>query len=315
MTFYDFKHLLSKWDVTFSIYLFLRNMKNDANRIIPDELYAKLLYKRKTNKKLDLKNPKTYDEKIWWLKFHDKSELHKICSDKILVRDYVKRCGLEHILTTIGGGWENYKDVDFSSLPDKCILKCNHTSGCNMFYDRGKPFSFIEFRKEFGYWMSRDYYWSSREYNYKGIKRKIFWEEIIETEDEYGLIDYRFMCFNGIVKFVMVDVGTTDELGRHAKDSKRNVYDRDFNLQDVRITRERFDPTIISKPLNWDEMIRISECLSAPFIHCRVDLYNVKGKIFFGEITFHHAGGVNIITPDDLQYTYGDYIQLPANDK
>ena len=102
------------------------------------------------------------------------------CSDKLAVRDYVRDCGFEDILTRIGDEtYKSYKDVEFDKLPDKCILKCNHTSGCNMFYFRGKKFDYNLFRREFGYWMTRDYFLQSREYNYKGIERRIFWEEYL----------------------------------------------------------------------------------------------------------------------------------------
>lgn len=120
-------------------------------------------------------------------------------------------CGFEDILTKIGEKtYKSYKDIDFSKLPDKCVIKCNHTSGCNALFDRSKVFDYKKFRREFAYWLHRDYFWESREYNYKGIEPKIFYEYFIEAPEKAGLIDYRFMCFNGKVKFLLVDINTMD---------------------------------------------------------------------------------------------------------
>lgn len=312
MLWYKMKHLLSESAITFPLYLAIRSLKNSTTRLMPDRLYAQWKYLKKTGMKLNLDNPQTFDEKVWWLKFNDRSELKHQCSDKLEVRKYVEKCGLGKILTQVGETtYKNYKDVKFEELPDRCILKCNHTSGCNMFYFRGKEFDYNRFRREFGYWMTRDYYQQGREYNYRGIDRKIFWEEYLDAEDELGLIDWRFMCFGGEVKFVMVDINTTDDAGGHSAGAKRNIYSPDFAYQNVRFTRDNFNPKLICKPENWERMIEIAQILSKPFIHCRVDLYNIKGKIYFGEITFHHAGGCNIIAPENMQLEYGKFIKLP----
>nr|WP_256397991.1 ATP-grasp fold amidoligase family protein [Treponema sp. Marseille-Q4132] len=143
------------------------------------------------------------------------------------------------------------------------------------------------------------------------MEPKIFYEYFIEAPEKAGLIDYRFMCFNGKVKFLLVDINTMDVEGGHSTNAKRNVYDREFNLLPIKVTRPTFDPCLLQKPINWDRMLEIAEKLSKPFIHCRIDLYNVGGKIYFGEITFHHAGGCNKIEPEEMQLEWGSYIQLP----
>lgn len=208
------KHIISGSAVTFPLYAYLRHRKNNRYNDLSDEEFAQMCYQNKCGKKLNLERPVTLDEKIWWLKLYDKNPLYKICTDKLTVRDYVRGCGLGSILTRIGKKtYSSYKEVVFNELPGRCLLKCNHSSGCNMIYDRSKEFDYGSFRREFGYWMARDYFWSSREYNYKGIQPRIFCEEFLTETGKAGLVDYRFMCFHGEVKFIMVDIGTMDPGG------------------------------------------------------------------------------------------------------
>jgi hypothetical protein len=310
MSTHPLKLFLYHHTVTAYLYNIIRTYRRDKRNKLSDEDFARWQYKQHTGKYLDLDNPKTYDEKVWYLKLHERDSLQTKCSDKLLVRDYVKECGLGHILNEVYGVYDSFKAIPFDELPDRFFIKCTHTSGANAIYDRNKPFDYAYQKNEFGFWMKRDYFWGSREWNYKGLVPKIICEEILEDKNGRLPMDYKIMCFGGKAKMLFLNIGLSTETGEHADDAYCNIYDRDFNLLPIKDERENYTGNDIVKPANWDEMIEYAEILSKPFRHCRVDLYNVDGKIYFGEITFHHGGGCNGIEPEEWAYRMGDWIDI-----
>ena len=279
-----------------------------------DKMFALEIYKEKKGKLLDLTNPTTFDEKVWWLKLNYRNDLQTIVSDKVLVRDYITNLGLKYILNDIYGVYNNAKDIKLKSLPNECYIKANHVSGTNFYYnkDRTKRRELFFAKKRFNYVLKQNYYLASREWNYKNIVPKIIVEKVLHPTDQVvGLIDYRFFCSNGKVVFIFVDIDTADDKGSHSVNAKRNVYTPDFEIIDVVFSRKNFDKNLIKKPINFQEMVDIAEKLSKPFPFVRIDLYNINGKIIFGEFTFHHAGGVNKVTPEKYQKIFGDLIDLP----
>lgn len=298
-------------DFLAKLYNIYRNYRRDKYNGMSDEDFARMYYKQQTGKELNLENPATYNDKLWYLKLHVRDPLLTRCTDKLLVRDYVKECGLGHILNQLYGVYDDFEDIDFDTLPGPCILKYNHTSGTNTIYDRTKPFDYRYQKNEFQFWKKRNSYWSNREWNYKDIEPKIICERLLTQPGKDCLDDYKFMCFGGKVKLVFGEVGICNEDGSHNEDSKRNVYDRDFNLiEGARFSRENFDPALLPKPKNYEQMVEYAEKLSAPFIHCRVDLYNIDGEIYFGELTFYHQAGRSVIYPEKLDYEAGSWIDL-----
>lgn len=286
--------------------------RNKYNKLSDDE-FAKLYYMKKRGKDLDLENPQTYDEKLWYLKIHNQDPLLTKCTDKYLVRQYIKECGLEHILNDLYGVYDCFKNIEFENIPDKCILKCNHTSGVNAIFDREGEFDYRYQKNEFDFFMKRNNYWGYREWNYKNIEPKIICEKLLTQPGKTCLDDYKFMCFGGKVRLVFGEVGICAPDGSHNTDSKRNVYNRDFELiEGVKFTRENFNPAELPKPLNYEKMVEYAEILAQPFIHCRVDLYNIEGKIYFGELTFYHQSGINRIEPEQLAYEVGSWIDLKS---
>lgn len=311
MSAHPLKLFLYHHTLTANLYNIIRSYRRDKyNHKLSDEEFARWQYKQHTGKYLDLENPRTYDEKVWYLKLHERDDIQKRCSDKCLVREYVKECGLGHILNEVYGVYNSFKEIPFDKLPDRFFLKCTHTSGTNVIYDRSKPFDYVYQKNEFNYWMKRDYFWGSREWNYKGLEPKIICEEILEDKDGKLPIDYKIMCFGGEAKMLFLNIGLSTNTGEHADDAYCNIYDRDFNLLPIKDERENYKGNDIVKPDNWDKMIEYAEILSKPFRHCRVDLYNVDGKIYFGEITFHHGGGCNGIEPEEWAYKMGDWIDI-----
>ncbi len=280
-----------------------------------DKEFSYKYYKSRTNRTLNLEEPKTFDDKMWYLKLNNRDPLLTKCSDKYLVREYVKECGLDIILNELYGVYSNANEINFDTLQSPCIIKCNHVSGINAIYNKDIFFDKQGFIKKFNFMMHQNYYWLAREWNYKNIEPRIVCEKLLVNNDGTGLVDYKFLCFGGKVKYLFVDIDLCAEDGSHRKDGKRNVYDKDFNLLDVKVTRERYDPNLVSKPDNFEKMKEYAQILSKPFTFCRVDLYNVNGKIIFGEITFYHTAGCTNIEPNEWNYILGDCIDLNNNSR
>ena len=293
------------------IYNVIRNWRRDQFNHLSDEEFARMYYKDRTGRELNLSNPETYDDKLWFLKLHIRDPLMTKCTDKYLVRDYVTECGLGHILNELYAVYERFDEIDFLKLPERFIMKFNHTSGTNAIYDKNKSFDYKYQKNEFDFWMHRNSFWGSREWNYKDIKPLIICEKVLEQPGRDSLNDYKFMCFGGEVKLVFGEIGICRPDGSHNPDSVRNVYDRDYNLMEgVRFTRQNFDPALLPKPENFEKMVEYAETLSKPFRHCRVDLYNIEGTIYFGEMTFYHQGCSSIVTPESLYYEAGSWIDI-----
>lgn len=291
-------------------YLALNNIKRVVLRGVNDEIFAKIIYKEATGKSLNLDNPTTFNEKLWWLKINYRNPLMTKCSDKVQVREYITDIGLNYILNDIQGVYSKPEVIPFNKIVGKYFIKCNHVSGTNAIYDSYNPegFNYPKFKKDFNVALSRNYYHQSREWNYKNIEPKILIESFVESDSE--LLDYRFFCFNGEVKLIFVDIDTASEDGKHNPEAKRNIYDREFRLQDFTVGRENFDPNLVDKPINLEEMIEISEKISEPFIFCRVDLYNNNGQINFGEITFYPGGATQQFSSEKSDLMVSNWLDI-----
>lgn len=275
-----------------------------------DEAYFKKVYKQKSGKELDFDNPRTFDEKQLWLKMYYRDPKCTICADKYKVREYVADKGYEHILNPVYGVYDNAQSIAWDDLPDRFYLKCNHMSGSNVRCNDKSTFDKKAAQKILSRGLKHDYSKDSREWVYHDIERKIIAEAIIESKDKAPLVDYRFLCSGGRCEYMFIDIDTAGDDGSHLEGAKRNVYDRDMNLIDVTVSRPRFDAALVKKPDNFDEMVKCAEALSGDFPFCRVDLYNIDGKILFGEITFFHAGGLSTFSSEEWSYKLGDSIDL-----
>lgn len=308
-----FKKFLKENKVTKNLYKVVSKIYNSKYKFMNDEKYAKKIYYKKIAKPLNLENPQTYDEKLWWLKINYHNPLMTMCVDKYWVREYVKICGYEEILNEIYGVYDDVEKIDFSKIEEeKVFFKCNHRSGANMIYDKNKPFDINRFKKDFRKYLNSNYYNLYREWPYKNVRPLIICEKVLTTSEKSGLVDYRMLCFDGKLKYVLLDVDVCAEDGTHAENSKINVYDRDLNLlKNYKFNIPNFESQRIKKPKNYDKMVEIAEKLSKPFPHARVDLYNISGKIIFGEITFFHRGGFNPnISPKAFDKELADSINI-----
>lgn len=278
---------------------------------VSDEAFAQRMHTRSTGKALDLSRPTTFDEKQWWLKLHHRDPRMVECSDKITVRDYVKRAGYGRTLNDLYGVWERSADIDWSSLPASVYLKTNNSSDSNIRVDDTATVDRARVNARLDLMLKKDHYALSREWNYAEIPPRIFAERVLSASDSpNGLVDYRFLCSFGTCNGIFVDIDTAAADGSHRADARRNVYDRDFRLLPVRVSRPVIDDRTIEPPAVLPEMIEMAERLSSPFPFCRVDLFVVEGRIVFGEMTFFHAGGCSTIEPETYEQLMGSWIDL-----
>lgn len=291
------------------------NVASFLSLIWSEEHYAKWFYKLYTQKDLDLDNPKLFDEKLWWLKLNNRDPLLTVCSDKYAVRKYVKECGFPEILIPQIDILKDVDELDFGKYHEEIVVKCNHNSGGHIFYNPDDPKSELVLKlekKRLKFIFQHNQFVLSHEWNYKNIPRKVIVEKVLRDKKGRLPLDYKFMCFDGEPKLLFLDVGLIDEEMNYNHTYPRNIYDMDFNLLPVRETRPN-TPYSVNKPENFEDMIHIARVLSQPFPHCRVDLYNIDGEIYFGEITFYHGGGCNEISPAEWDVRMGSWIDLGSS--
>lgn len=276
--------------------------------------YAKWFYNLYTGKTLNLMNPRYFDEKVWWLKLNNRDPLLTVCSDKYAVREYVTEQGYADILIPLVDVYEKISDIDLDKYNDEVIIKCNHNSGGHIFYNKNNPLSDNELKyqlKRLNFILKRNAYVLSREWNYKNIKRKIVVEKVIRDKNGKLPLDYKFMCFDGEPKLLFLDLGVINPDQTYNHDYPRNIYDMEFNLLPVFESRPNA-PYPVDRPKNFEKMVEIARVLSRPFPFCRVDLYNVDGQVYFGEITFYHGGGCNNIQPEEWDLKIASWIDLKS---
>ena len=269
---------------------------------LSDEEYIQKMFRIKTGYKLDLDNPKTINEKINWLKLFDRNPDHISKVDKYLVRDYVSKTIGDKYLVPLIGAWDSADEIDFDALPDRFVLKCNHSSGYGNFicHDKSK-IDVSEIRDYFRNSINEDYYHYGREWPYKDVKRKIICEQLLETESS-DLVDYKFWVFNGECKLIMLCANRTRSL-------RVNFYDTKLNQ--LRCKRGHFNFKIKNPfPTNLDEMVSIAEKLAGSDVFVRVDLYDVNGNIYFGELTYFPASGFERFCPQKYDYQFGELLDL-----
>ncbi|UTC68206.1 MULTISPECIES: ATP-grasp fold amidoligase family protein [unclassified Treponema] len=254
-------------------------------------LATRILYKKAFNKKFDLNNPQTLNEKLLWLKLNTyyKHPLITECCDKYLVRNYVERMGCKEILNDLIGVWDNPDQIDFESLPDKFVLKCNHGCGYNIICKNKKTLDIQKTKKQLKKWLHEDFWKLYAETQYKFIRKKIICEKFIETKNDLLPVDYKFFCENGKFKTLQVITDRETDINLYYFDELLK-YRPDYYLQNNSNVDTVAVPLL---PNNITEMIKIAECLSKPFPFVKVDLYNVEGKILFSELTFIPYGGIH----------------------
>lgn len=278
-------------------------------RVLPAKCYISLRYKVVFNRWINWNNPRTFTEKLQWLKIYYYGENETSLVDKITAKKYVSTIIGEEYVIPIIGEWESANDIDFDLLPEEYVLKCNHDSGRVLFCTRNKPLDILKARRNIAKALKMNYYWVGRETPYRYIRAKVFAEPYIISSTDGELRDYKFHCFNGEPKVFKVDWGRFCE--HHS-----NYY----NVKGELIMMGEMDSPpqydkIISLPNNLDEMVDIARKLSAGFPYVRIDLYNVDGKILFSEITFFQASGFRPFVDERWDELLGDWLVLPERRK
>ena len=275
-----------------------------AMRIIPDRAYIQMYYFAHFKKFCNLKNPKTYNEKLNWLKLHDKNPIYTRIVDKFEAKEYVKDIiGDQYIIPTLGV-WENFDDIDFDELPQQFVLKCTHDSeGLVIVKDKDKLDKEMA-KNKIESALKQNFFYIGREWPYKNVKPRIIAEKYMEDHIDGELRDYKFFCFDGEPKAMFV---ASD---RASDNVKFDYFDLNFNHLDIKQKYPHAEQPL-RKPVTFEKMIELSKVLSKGFPHVRVDFYEVDGQLYFGELTFYHFSGFMPFEPNKWDKIFGDWIKLP----
>ncbi len=271
--------------------------------LISDKMFLKYKFSVLMHKKLDLKNPKTYNEKLQWLKLYDRKPEYSDLVDKAEAKKVVANLiGKQHIIPTLGI-WNKFDDIDFDQLPDQFVLKVTHDSGGVIICKDKSKFDIAAARKQINFSLKHNYFAYGREWPYKNLKPRIIAEQFMIDESGVELKDYKFFCFDGEPKAMYI---ATDR----PHDTRFDFFDMDFNHLPFKNGHDNSVKKIY-KPQNFELMIDLSRKLSKGLPHFIVDLYNINGKVYFGELTFFHMGGMFPFIPEEWDYTFGNWIKLP----
>ncbi len=278
----------------------IRNYFFKKKKFDNDKDYLVALGKARLGYKMDLDNPKTFNEKLNWYKLNYRNDLMVKCADKYDVKDYVRSKGLDYILVKDYGVYDKIEDINLNNLPNEFVAKNTGDSG-GVVICKDKSV-FFEKAKEKLKGISKDYSNYNKEWPYHFIKNRIIVEEIIDTDDGHSPKDFKIFCFNGEPKFLFV-------ASERDTNVKFDFYDTNWNYIKVAQGHEHAKNPI-KKPEKLDEMLEIARKLSKDFPHVRVDLYYEKGKIYFGELTFFHFSGLTPFWPKKYDYIFGEYFDI-----
>lgn len=272
-----------------------------------DKEYLIKLFNARMKYPINLNKPKTFNEKLQWLKLYDRKPEYTIMVDKYKVRDYISEKIGEEYLIPLLGVWDDPNDIDFDTLPNQFVLKCNHNSGLGMCICKDKnSLDISKVRSDLRKGLRQDYYLTGREWPYKNVPRKVIAEKYMVNDsntDEFT--DYKFFCFNGYVDCVMVC------LDRSSGNPKFYFFDKDWNFKRYdQLGLTMPEDFTIDKPKCIDEMFEIASELSKGIPYVRVDLYQSYNKIFFGELTFYPDSGFDRTITPEADLHWGNLIDI-----
>lgn len=274
--------------------------------LVPDDWEIRHVFKKRLGYKCNLEHPRTFNEKIQWLKLHDRKELYHDLVDKYEAKRIVgDLIGNEFIIPTLGI-WERFDDIDFDGLPNRFVLKCTHDSASVVLCKDKTSFDYSSAREKLTEALKADYYhYVGKQWAYKGVERRIIAEEYLEEGNNIGLTDYKFMVFGGECKCVFVCSGRQSKL-------RLDAYDMDWQLMPFTRNNHPNMKERVPRPQCYDTMLTLAERIAGvvdnPFV--RVDFYQVDGKVYFGEVTFYPEGGLGGFNPIEWDYVMGSWIKL-----
>ena len=290
----------------------LRDMIMYGLSVLPDRAYISLFYRAIIGKWPNLKNPTGYNEKLQWIKLYDKHEEHSKLVDKIAVRKHVADVLGEQYLIPMLGYWDSGDEIDFDALPNEFVLKCNHDSGSYRIIKDKSALSVIdiqEIREYYNHRAKKNFFYAGREYPYKHVKGKVLAEQLMHNkeDEEAGIQDYKFFCFNGVPKLMLYVTGR--QTVKH-----EDYFDMEGNHLHIQNgwTEAPVTPTL---PACFEELKRMATVLSQGLTQVRMDFYEIDGKPYFGEYTFFNGGGFEPFKPDEWETRLGSWIELPKVNK
>lgn len=299
----DFIYKLKKRVV--SVYKKYFTVEGLDDCILPDKTYLKKFYKERTGKKLNLKNPQTFNEKCNWLKLYDRKPIYTVMVDKYKAREYIsQKIGDKHLVPLLGV-WDSPEEIDFNKLPNEFVLKCNHDNGVIICKNKNL-LDIQKTKKELVDRLNRDYYRKLREWPYKDVPRKIICEKLMYPKEGEKTVDYKFMCFNGKVRLVALYAE------RFSGNLKEDYYTPEWKHVSILDKEEAGD--VYEKPESFDEMVSIAEKLSKGIPVLRVDFNIWKDMLSVGEMTFFHHGSM-LPFYEDWENKMGGWIELPEKNR
>ena len=274
-------------------------------RFLSDEFFLKCKWFLHTGRRLDLKDPKTFNEKLQWLKLYDRNPSYTQMVDKYEVKKVVEKIiGKEYIIPTIDV-YEHVEDINFDKLPSQFVLKCTHDSGGIVICTDKEKLDIENAVKKLKKGLKSNFYNTNREWPYKNVKSRIIAEKYM-TDGDGELRDYKFFCFDGEPKVMFI---ASDRFNKSVE-TKFDFFDMNFNHLPFRNGHPN-SSQIITKPAGFEKMKQIASRLSKGIPQVRVDLYDIDGQIYFGEMTFFHWGGFVKFDPEEWDYKMGEFIHLP----
>lgn len=272
---------------------------------LPDEIYLQLKFYDAFGRFMDFSNPKTFNEKLQWLKVYNHKPEYTQMVDKYAVKQYVsKKIGNKYIIPTLGV-WETFDDIDFDKLPNQFVLKCTHDSGGLVICKDKAKLDIKSAKKKIDTCLKNNYFYMGREWPYKNVKPRIIAEQYLSNDDQHDeLSDYKVLCFNGVPKLVEI------HKGRFSVHHTQDFYDTEWKKTKFEQPDDPLSDEIMDKPVFAEEMFKLTSILAAGIPHVRVDWYYTRGKLLFGEITFFDGSGFFPFI-DNQDEILGNWIKLP----
>lgn len=281
-------------------------VKTRYHALYDNKEYLAEKFRKATGYELNFDNPQTFNEKLQWLKLYDHNPDYTTMADKLTAKRYVAdKVGEEYVVPLLGV-WDKFEHIDFNQLPEQFVLKCTHDSGSVVLVKDKEKLDYEMTKTKLNIALSTNYYWVGREWPYKNIKKRIIAEPYMENPE--NMADYKFLCFHGKVKMIFTCTERFERTGL-----KVTFFDLNWKKQNF----ERHYPASskeIDKPKNLELMIELAEQLSQGIPFVRVDFYEIKGRVYFGEMTFFPGGGMEEFRPEEWDTFLGKWIELPLID-
>lgn len=282
---------------------------NQLARCFSDVRFVQWKYYLNFRKKLDLKNPQTFNEKLQWLKLNDHHNEYTKMVDKYEAKEYVCRLiGEDFIIPTLGV-YDSFSEIDFDKLPNQFVLKCTHNSGGVIICRDKATLDIPKVKNLMTNWLRKNPYWSTREYPYKNVKPRIIAEKYMEETGSEELNDYKFYCFDGKPVCILVCTNRSTKVRYYYFSPKWEFlrWDKETGKIDNNNPLER--------PKNLDVMLKVASDLSKGLTEVRIDLYSVNNRVYFGEYTFFSNSGLDLDITEECDRILGEYINLPLTSK